>query len=76
MEQIRRFFPCLGVLSLAALVLAQGGGGGGMPFPDVTLAVRDYSGNVQATDRVWFYTNDNGSQNIYGGGNTPLLSMT
>ena len=54
------------------VVFAQGGGGGGdppgVPLNDITLVYRDWTGNFSATNRTWFYLDENGDEETTGYG--------
>lgn len=42
-------------------------------YPDVAIVIRDYAGNIQTTDRTWYYTDDDGSELEEGGGIHPSV---
>ncbi|HRK21724.1 MAG TPA: hypothetical protein PLX06_07950, partial [Fimbriimonadaceae bacterium] len=44
-------------------------------YPDIALVKRDYSGNIQATDRDWFYLDEEGDPLTSGGGEHPSLEF-
>ncbi|MBX3117767.1 MAG: hypothetical protein KF784_01785 [Fimbriimonadaceae bacterium] len=69
-RNFRFLFIVVGLVSLSAISFAQ-------RTPGIKLVEKDYTNNVTATDRFWFYLNSDGSiQNpLTGGGAYPGLEM-
>ncbi|MEQ1823642.1 MAG: hypothetical protein ABL949_14125 [Fimbriimonadaceae bacterium] len=72
--RLNRIVLLVGALILSTLGLAQGGAP--QRLSDFGLMARNYTGNVPATDRVWYYTKPDGTSLPAGGGVHPAVSGT